>query len=143
MKKLFGMIAALAMSVTCLTACGGGSEDAFVGKWECKEMKMEGMTISDEFMGIPVAAMIQVEFKDDKTGVATAMGEEEGKFDWEADGDKVTVEIDGEKTTFTKDGDLITMTSPDDDSQTVVLQKVDNFTEFDASALEDGDLDLE
>ncbi len=137
MKKLFGMIAALAMSVTCLTACGS-SEDAFVGKWECKEMKMEGMTISDEFMGVPVGAMLQVEFKEDKTGVAMAMGEEEGTFEWKADDDKVTADIDGEEAVFTKDGDLLTMTPPDGEGETVTLKKVDSFTEFDASALEDG-----
>ncbi len=134
MKKLFGMIAALAMSVTCLTACGS-SEDAFVGKWECKEMNMEGMTISDEFMGIPVAVMAQMELKDDKTGTVSSVGEEAESFEWEVkDDDTIIATLDGEEVEFKKDGDLITM---EIDGAKTVLTKVDKFTEFDASALED------
>lgn len=137
MKKLIGMVAAIAMSVTCLTACGN-SEDDFVGKWECKEMKTEGMTITDDFMGIPVAAMFQIEFKDDKTGTAMTMGEASEDFEWTADGDTLSAEIDGDTTKFKKDGDTITISEDMDGSEaTIKLKKVDEFTEFDASSFDE------
>lgn len=138
MKKLIGMVAALAMSVTCLTACGSDSKDSFVGKWECKEMKSDGMTLTDEFMGIPVASMFQVEFKDDNTGEVTVIGEDTESFEWEADGDKVSLDVDGETVEFKKDGDTITASEGSGDTETsFTLVKVDKFTEFDASTLDD------
>ena len=144
MKKLIGMVAALAMSVTCLTACGGDGKDVFVGKWECKEMKAEGMTLTDEFMGIPVAAMFQVEFKDDNTGEVMVIGEETENIEWEADDDKVSFEVDGESVEFKKDGDTITASEGSGDTETTfVLVKVDKFTEFDASSLDDAIPDQE
>lgn len=139
MKKIFGMIAALAMSAACLTACGN-AEDEFVGKWECTEMKAEGVTITDDFQGIPIGTMIQMEFKDDKTGTITAMGEESQDFTWTVDGDVVSADIDGEKTEIKKEDDLIVMTEDLEGSDaTVKLKKVDEFTEFDPSILDGGE----
>lgn len=135
MKKLIGMAAALAMSVTCLTACGS-SEDAFVGKWECKEMKASGVTVTDEVMGVPVAAMFQVEFKDDKTGEVMMMGEENETFDWSAEDDTASIEIDGETVEFKKDGDMIKASEESDGEEvSFTLVKVDEFTEYDLSEL--------
>ncbi|MDE6091537.1 MAG: hypothetical protein K2G14_00390, partial [Ruminococcus sp.] len=39
---------------------------AFIGKWECKKMVVEGEETTD-FMGIPVYAVFQLDIKDDNT----------------------------------------------------------------------------
>lgn len=134
MKKLVGLLATLAMSVTCLTACGGSGD--FVGKWECTEMTADGQTIKDEFMGVPVGAMFQVEFKDDNKATINVLGEEAETVDWEADGDTVKIKADGEEVEIKKDGDqLVAKEGEGDEETSFKLKKVDKFTEVDLDAL--------
>ncbi|MGN0614305.1 MAG: hypothetical protein ACI4JB_10465 [Porcipelethomonas sp.] len=134
MKKLVGILATLAMSVTCLTACGG--EGDFVGKWECTEMTYGGETIEGDYMGVPVGSMFQVEFKDDNTGSIMVVGEDAATFDWKADGDTVTITADGEDVEITKDGDqLVAKEGEGDDETSFKLKKVDEFSEFNLDEL--------
>lgn len=142
MKKIIGVLAALAMSVTCLTACGKEkneekAEDKFIGKWECTEITADGMTMTGEFMGVPVAAMFQIEFKDAENGSVISVGEDPEEFKWKADGDTVKLESeeDDEPVELKKEGDMLVISEKDEESEvTMKLKKVDKFTEVDPDA---------
>ena len=117
MKKFAVIVLAVVIACFTLVSCGGSN---YVGKWELEEMSSTGMTLKDNFLGIPVAIMFQFEFKEDGTGALVLFGESmDGK--WEAksatdatftyegqtinmkitDG-KLTMEQNGSKLTFVK-----------------------------------------
>lgn len=140
MKKLAVLITAAIIACFTLTACGGSD---FEGKWECKSMSMGGKTIEDNFMGIPLGAMFQMEINSDGTGVLkSGMGddgedEDSGpqEFTWKEKDGKLVLTAKNEDG---KDEDIeleyedeeLTMEM---EGETVVFGKVDKFTEFDAS----------
>jgi len=73
MKKLLALLLALAMMLTMLVGCGGGEEGGIEGEWIMVDEGEESLKI--------------------KNGKITVYegGEEAGTFDYELDGEKVTV----------------------------------------------------
>ena len=140
MKKLAVLIMAAIIACFTLTACGGSD---FEGKWECKSMSMGGMTIEDNFMGIPLGAMFQMEINSDGTGVLKSGMGEDGEdedsgpqeFTWKEKDGKLVLTAKNEDG---KDEDIELEFEDDEltmemEGETVVFGKVDKFTEFDAS----------
>ena len=105
-------------------------------------MSSGGMTLKDNFMGIPVAIMFQFEFKSDGTGELkqndSGSDEEKSTFKWEEkDGGIVLTPNDGsnEEMKFTMEGDLLVASMKEGDKDaTIKLKKVDEFTTFDTSS---------
>ncbi len=171
-EKALGLSMAVLMITSCAVGCGDkdsssdskSSKDKYVGKWECEKMVVEGQEMT-EFFGIPLASVMQFEFKDD--GTCSVMEEMTGDEDepatgkWEADGDKVTLTVesteedaDGEDESMEfeyKDGKLVATEEEDGQTAEIYLVKVDEFTTFDAEALADsfsfdddsGDFDID
>lgn len=109
---------------------------AFIGKWECEKMVVEGEEMTD-FMGIPVYAMFQLEIKDDNTAsMAENMAEyndtEEGMtYTWGMVSE-TEIEISNETGAMllTMEGDKLVGTEEGYDEQ-IYFAKVDEFTPFD------------
>ncbi|MBQ7187384.1 MAG: hypothetical protein IJR91_07105 [Ruminococcus sp.] len=139
MKKFAVIIMAVVITCLALVGCGNGG---YVGKWELEEMSSGGMTLKDNFMGIPVAIMFQFEFKSDGTGELkqndSGSDEEKSTFKWEEkDGGIVLTPNDGsnEEMKFTMEGDLLVASMKEGDKDaTIKLKKVDEFTTFDTSS---------
>jgi len=115
--------------------------DHLEGKWECEYMEING-TKMKEFLGIPVAAMMQLEFKEGGKGTIAerSSGGEADKmeFTWEVNGSKCTVTANNQPVDFEfKDNRLILEATAEGQSEKVVLKKVKEFTEFDFDALKD------
>lgn len=131
MKKIPAVILTLAIACLCLVGCGGGD---FEGKWELEELTMSGMTLTDNFFGMPVAVMMQLEVKADGKGVqyANSSGNtKETECTWKADGK--TMKWTRESTVIEfklKDGKLVAEYSEDGQTASVTLKKVSKFTEF-------------
>jgi hypothetical protein len=132
-------------------------EGSFVGKWQCKEMEMEGEKV-DNFLGVDAYALFQLEIKEDGTGSVTSVllsmfSDELSSFDikWEKSGDdaiRIEViepeetetttseedadfEVETEVVLLKKDGDSYILVSEDeeeDDGSKFYLEKVDEFT---------------
>ncbi|SDB05171.1 hypothetical protein SAMN02910317_00188 [Ruminococcaceae bacterium FB2012] len=147
MKKFAVIVLAVVIACFTLVSCGGSN---YVGKWELEEMSSTGMTLKDNFLGIPVAIMFQFEFKDDGTGVMkkndNGTQEKDTTFKWEEkDGGVVLTPAEGSESTetlkFTKDGDLLACTMGENGKDvTIKVKKVDEFTTFDASQFSLGNL---
>ncbi len=114
----------------------------FVGKWECYALDAEG-TCFDAVMGMPLYAVIHIEFYEDNTGALiniddpTAASEEKTPIKWTYEDNKIVVESDdGEKVDcfITTDGYILF--DDDTNSEKLYLRKVDEYTEFDFSTLE-------
>ena len=143
MKKFAVIIMAVVITCLALVGCGNGG---YVGKWELEEMSSGGMTLKDNFMGIPVAIMFQFEFKSDGTGELkqndNGSDEEKSTFKWEEkDGGIVLTPNDGsnETITFKPEGDLIVASMKENGKDaTIKLKKVDEFTTFDTSNFKPG-----
>lgn len=115
--------------------------DDLEGKWECEYMEVNGVQMTD-FMGIPVAAMMQLEFKDGGKGVITGNSNggnaEVKEFTWSTSGNKCTVTAEGQGIDFElKDNRLVAEVSNGEESEKISLKKVKKFTEFDFDALKD------
>lgn len=163
MKKLISLSLAALCLIGCAAGCGKKDdeneskkkESLFIGKWECSEMSFGGTTMTD-FLGVPVAAMAQVEIKDGGKMTMISQLESEGETSegtWkEIDEDTIEVTpVDGEDETLTfdyKDGKLIA-SGPEEDSEdsfgfgdmSITFIKVDKFTEFSEEDLK-GNLDF-
>jgi len=115
--------------------------DHLEGKWECEYMEINGTKMKD-FLGIPVAAMMQLEFKEGGKGTIAerSSGGEADKmeFTWEVNGSKCTVTANNQPVDFEfKDNRLILEATAEGQTEKVVLKKVKEFTEFDFDALKD------
>lgn len=118
----------------------GSLEEKVLGKWESSKLVGEGIELT-EFMGLPVSAMLHMEFK--KDGICTfesPMDETEKiECDWKVTGENTfTVDIPEEDGTVTaqifeyKDGILIVSDPDAGDANTGIhLKSVDEFSEFD------------
>ena len=142
MKKIAVII--MAVIITCIALVGCGSE-GYAGKWELQEMTGSGMTITDNFMGIPLAVVFQREFKDDGTGSlfqnSSGTDQQDTSFKWEEKDGGIVLTKNGtnEELKFTKEGDLlVTSTSVSGTEYSYKLKKVDSFTTFDASSFSFG-----
>lgn len=132
-------------------------EGSFVGKWQCKEIEMEGEKV-DNFFGVDAYALFQIEIKEDGTGSVTSVllsmfSDELSSFDikWEKSGDDAirieviepeetetttsdsdaNFEVETEVVLLKKDGDSYILVSEDeeeDDGSKFYLEKVDEFT---------------
>lgn len=115
------------------------------GKWECEYMEFAGQKLED-FMGIPVAAMMQLEIKAGGQGVINDASEgkpSEQTFTWEIKGNKLVISAKGEKIEFEINGDrLVVEKTEGGQAGKVSLKKVDKFTEFDFEAYKDSMGDL-
>ncbi len=139
------------------TAAASEKTDAkgFAGKWQCKEIEMDGEK-SDNLWGADAFSLFQIEIKDDNTGsfssfiysgflgsdepidltwdkkdddsiILTLVDPEEDSTTSEAE--NTTYESEDEKLTLTKDGDMMILDMSDDMSSfKAFLEKVDSFT---------------
>lgn len=160
MKKLISLSLAALCLIGCAAGCGKKDDESeskkkesqFVGKWECSEMSFGGTTM-ENFMGIPVAAMLQAEVTDDgkfTMNSALSDGDADNQTgEWkEIDENtiEVTVEADGEKETLElefKDDKLVMSEDMGNGmgNAEVTFIKVDKFTEFSEEDLK-GNLDF-
>lgn len=117
-------------------------EENILGKWESKKIVMEGMEMT-EFFGMPVSAMMHIVIEEDgKCFVESPMDEtEKVECTWTITGnDSFKIEInepsdedEEEPINLTyKDGKLIIAEGEDAASGSIIVEKVDEFTEFDA-----------
>lgn len=114
------------------------SEKDFTGKWECKKIVTSQDTMEGEYFGIPIYAIMNVTFNDDKTGVVSsslAASPEEEKpqsFTWEYTDKQVTITaVDDDEPAYAGfDGDNLVFF--DENKYAVYyFDKVDEFTPFD------------
>ncbi|MDE6797051.1 MAG: hypothetical protein K2J36_03450 [Ruminococcus sp.] len=113
---------------------------AFVGKWECEKLVVEGEEMTD-FMGMPLYAVYQLDIKEDGTAV---MGESFNElsdaevsmtYEWGviSDTEIAIVNDTGDTMRFSYDGTYIIGTEEGFDEQ-IYFAKVDEFTPFDFEA---------
>ncbi|MCM1505592.1 MAG: hypothetical protein NC177_00430 [Ruminococcus flavefaciens] len=110
---------------------------AFLGKWECEKLVIEGEEMTD-LMGIPLYAVFQLEIKEDGTAVMAeavaemSESEEAISYTWGVVSDtEIAIINDTDDTMlFTLDGDYLIGTEEGYDEQ-LYLAKVDEFTPFD------------
>ena len=178
MKRLFCLSTALVCLCACLVGCGSAKEDskdkgsdtkttaeattaapaksdnAFVGKWQCKELEMEGQKY-DNLWGADAFTIFQIEINEDNTGsffsflYSGFLGSDEPMdITWEKkDDDSIeitvsepeeestttedgtSIEMETETMTLKKDGDMLILDLSDDMSSfKAFLEKVDSFT---------------
>lgn len=105
---------------------------AFLGKWECESMVIDGEELTD-FMGIPIYAMFQFDIKDDGTA-STAQTELTDTVDYTwgmvSENEMEIVSVDGTALTFALEGDKLAGHDTESDD-VIYLVKVDEFTPFD------------
>ncbi len=110
---------------------------AFLGKWECEKIIINGEEMAD-IVGMPVYAVYQYDVMEDGTvGMSDSLMEiatEEDNFDYTwgmiSETEIEIVSPDGKTVPFTLDGDYLV----DVDSESgmeIYLKKVDEFTSFD------------
>lgn len=122
----------------------GSLEENILGKWESKKMIMEGMELT-EFFGMPISAMMHLTIeKDGKCTFASPIDEENAgdiACTWTITGtDSLKIEInepsdEEEEEPINlkyKDGKLIIVEGEDESTGSIIVEKVDKFTEFDA-----------
>lgn len=122
----------------------GSLEENILGKWESKKMVMEGMELT-EFFGMPISAMMHLTIeKDGKCTIASPIDEENSgdiACTWTITGtDSLKIEInepsdEDEEEPINlkyKDGKLIIAEGEDESAGSIIVEKVDKFTEFDA-----------
>lgn len=125
------------------TKDNGGSEDGdlkelVIGKWEATKMVSNGTEITD-FMGLPMYALMRIEFNDDNVGViSTPMEDTTENFTWIVGEDNtvsvITVDEDGiteQENCKYSNGTLIFSESEDGQTLEIHLKKVDKYTDFD------------
>ncbi len=117
---------------------------AFLGKWECEKMVVEGEEMTD-LMGIPVYAVFQLDIKDDNTASMAdtfaefSDSEEAITYTWGmvSDTEMEIVNEDGDAMLLTIDGDYLVGIEEGFDEQ-IYLVKVDEFTPFDFESFING-----
>ncbi len=110
---------------------------AFLGKWECTKLVVEGEEMED-LMGLPLYAVFQLEIKEDGTAsMAEAVAElseseEAVTYTWGVVSDTEIAIVDSNDNSMllTLDGDYLIGTEEGYDEQ-LYLAKVDEFTPFD------------
>ena len=113
---------------------------AFIGKWECEKLVVEGEEMTD-LMGMPLYAVYQLEVKEDGTAV---MGESLNElsdaevsmiYEWGviSDNEMAVINEDGDSMLFELSGDYMIGTEEGYDEQ-IYFVKVDEFTTFDFEA---------
>lgn len=125
------------------TKDNGGSEDGeleelVIGKWEATKMVSNGTEITD-FMGLPMYALMRIEFNDDNMGViSTPMEDTTENFTWFVGEDNtvsvITVDEDGiteQENCKYSNGTLTFSESEDGQTLEIHLKKVDKYTDFD------------
>ncbi|MCR4795496.1 MAG: hypothetical protein K5898_10095 [Ruminococcus sp.] len=178
MKRLFCLSTALVCLCACLVGCGSAKKDskdkssdtkttaeattsapaksdnAFVGKWQCKELEMDGEK-SDKLWGADAFTIFQIEINEDNTGsfhsflFSGFLGSDEPMdITWKKKDDNsieftvvepeeestttengASFEIETETMTLKKDGDMLILDLSDDTSSfNAFLEKVDSFT---------------
>ena len=114
------------------------TEADFTGKWECKKIVTSEETMEGEYFGIPIYAIMNVTFNEDKTGVvgsslaATPEEDKPEEFKWELSGNQATITAtdDDEPAYAGFDGDNLVFF--DENKYAVYyFDKVDDFTPFD------------
>lgn len=115
---------------------------AFVGKWECEKIVVEGEEATD-LMGIPLYAVYQLEVKDDGTAVMgeslndISESEEDVSMTCEwgvvSDTEMAIINETGNYTLFTLDGDYLVLSEAGYDEQ-MYFKYVEEFTPFDYEA---------
>ncbi|HOA00232.1 hypothetical protein [Ruminococcus sp.] len=119
---------------------GDADVSAYLGKWECKEMIMDGEKM-DNFYGLDAFALYQIELLDDNSGnffsaLEFKESQEYTKINWElSDDGTVTLtggDFDDEDplTMKLEDGKLVMDLSEADTEFITYLEKVDEFTEI-------------
>lgn len=113
---------------------------AFIGKWECTEYT-QGEEHIEDLMGMPIYALFQYEIKEDGTAflpdaLIDALADKgiEHSYSWGllSENEIEIVDFDGSSILFTLEDDG-RLSSVDGD-ETIWLEKVDNFKDFDFSA---------
>lgn len=110
---------------------------AFLGKWECEKLVVEGEEMTD-LMGIPLYAVYQLEIKEDGTAI---MGESLNElsdaevsmiYEWGviSDNEIAVINDDGDSMVFTLEGEYMVGTEDGYDEQ-IYFVNVDDFTPFD------------
>lgn len=115
---------------------------AFLGKWECERLVVEGKE-SKDLMGIPLYAVYQLEIKDDGTAVMgeslndISESEEDVSMTYEwgvvSDTEMAMINENGYYMLFTIDGDYLVGTEEGYDEQ-IYFKNVEDFTPFDYEA---------
>ncbi|MDE6092826.1 MAG: hypothetical protein K2G14_07000, partial [Ruminococcus sp.] len=110
---------------------------AFLGKWECEKIIVNGEEMAD-VMGMPVYAVYQYDIMENGTvGMSDSLMEiatEEDNFDYTwgmiSETEIEIVNPDGKTMPFTLDGDYLVDVDSDSGME-IYLKKVDEFTPFD------------
>lgn len=110
---------------------------AFLGKWECEKLVIEGEEMTD-LMGLPLYAVFQLEVKEDGTAMMAeaaaelSESEEAVTYTWGVVSDTEIAIIDENDNAMllTLEGDYLVGTEEGYDEQ-LYLAKVDEFTPFD------------
>lgn len=110
---------------------------AFLGKWECEKLVVEGEEMTD-LMGLPLYAVFQLEVKEDGTATMAeaaaeiSESEEAVTYTWGVVSDTEIAIIDANDNAMllTLEGDYLVGTEEGYDEQ-LYLAKVDEFTPFD------------
>lgn len=123
----------------CVDAVETAAED-YVGKWECSYYEIDGEVFKDEFYGVPLDALFQMEIMDDNTAQFRAGGTDEDAvvtdYTWETD-ESGCLELyeDGELVSVAqlRNGELYL----DEGVDITHFRSVEKFTDFDWSSLAD------
>lgn len=78
-----------------LSSCG----QSFVGKWQAKEVKKDGMTSNSDYekdTGLPVGSAYQLEIKEDGTGTVKKISDlDADKIEWKVSDGKLQIYLEG------------------------------------------------
>jgi hypothetical protein len=119
--KTILVLAAAAVLVFGLVACGGGKSEGIVGDWKITEMNAGGIKISnDTYKQMTGSDIGGLTFNEDGTCEISIEGETQ-TIDYELDGNKVTLSIQGEKVSGTVKGDTIVL--EDDASESSITME--------------------
>ena len=140
MKRTAVFFLLAAMFVMCLTGCGG--REQYAGKWEAKEMVVNGTSMT-ELANVPLNVFMRFELEENgsaewaspiqtvkdpsKSGVSAS---------WKIKDEKIILKVnmpDGENVIefYDKDGKLVT----DQGGSQLYLERVDDFSPVDSMAL--------
>ena len=119
---------------------------SFVGKWQTKEVKINGMTSNTDYekgTGLPVGSAFQMEIIDDGTGTVKEIGDlKEESIEWKEENGKLMIKPTGSDDknyiTFSSEGGTLSATenvyvsygiycSSSSSINAIVCEKVDSF----------------
>lgn len=115
------------------------AEGDFIGKWEASKMIADGIYMED-FMGIPLGVMMQLEIKDDYTAVVASTLEDTDveSMTWEYTDNGISIlDENGEATScIIMNGELVLYGEEDGAEEQVYFTKVDEFTQMSEEELQ-------